>query len=315
MSYMLPTRLESFDQVLGPREARYLADGYRRVQRTIVGATIESDGGRTTVTAMGRASYPKDWSTKGAHGPLVPHLSSIDVLAFGEALLQKATSRLAAPAGPARAVRITTATLRAGARAHLRLDEIPLQCVVSEGARPGAVSARCLVGSLVVDLTADVGPADDGPSWTPREGLPSEDGEILDPPGIGWSSFFEPIAPESVALEAVHIPDPELFAGDSGCVTAVDLLSLSAQQAQLLIYNSGGVTRADTDTMWMRTARFVVPARRVLGSMLEMRLEISRSRVLQRGGQVWHLHDVRAETSNGASASASLAYRSQPVTG
>lgn len=317
MSYHVPSRLRSFDEVLGPRASRYLADGHRRIERTIAGFRVESDASGPVITAVGRAVYPTDWSTKGAGETLVPHLSSIDALAFGEGVLEHAVSMLAGDTGRASPMHVTTATLRAGARAHLRLDEIPLQCTLSDGPTPGSVSARCRIGSLTLDLVADV--VSPGSGFSRRDlavaapaGAPER---TLDSDGVEWSSFFEPIEPGATALRAVHIADTDQLARSSPRMTAVDVLALSAQQAQLLIYGIGGVTRAAADTMWMRAARFVVPSRAVPGPALEMRLEIAASKTLRRGDQVWHVHEVLAEASNGASASASLAYRSQTPTG
>ncbi|TKJ95539.1 hypothetical protein PlfCFBP13513_17080 [Plantibacter flavus] len=312
MSYKLLPQDQTFDDVLGPGTGRYLARGHKAVDRRLRHLKVEVDGSRVVASAVGAASYPANWSTKPGK-VLVPHLSSIDAFAFAEKALVLA---LSSENHEAAGLRILEAELRAGSKPHGDLQQIPVRCVVQNRHETDVIAAECTVGGIIVRLLVRA----QGDQYQ-RERRESESLlgarrkiEVVSTSSQAWLSTFK--EPHGVAefMDARHIPNVGTSDASLSQLSAVDLLSLSAQQAQVLIYRRGGVSRAEADTLWMRKAKFRTPPREALISSVDMRLEIVKATTLARGEQQWRLFEVAATTSTGASAAASLAYRAAPTT-
>lgn len=311
MTYRPPHRVMTFDEVLGPSQGRYLAHGHQSVDRSVQHLAIEHGEGQVVGTATGRASYPPAWSSK-AGGSLVPHLSSIDAIVFAEHVVGAAFAPRAGRSDGC-SIQVVDVDIRAGSRPHLDLEHIPIRCVANLPEPAGVLTAVCTVGTLRVRLLAMTThpPARSTGSTTPESPRLLRRPESIGRSGATWSSTFEEVLPDATSLVASHTPEQSGSASDRAELSAVDLLSLSAQQAQILIYNAGGVTRDETDTLWMRKARFLTPPDAAQAAPLTLRLDISEAVTLRRGGDPWHLFDMRAEASTGASATASLAYRAR----
>lgn len=300
----------TFDEVLGPSEGRYLAHGHRSVDRSVQDLAIEHGEGQVIGTATGCAAYPPGWSSK-AGGSLVPHLSSVDAIVFAEHVVGAAFAPRAGRSDGS-SIQVVDVEIRAGSQPHLDLEHIPIHCVVSRPEPSGPLTAVCTVGTLRVRLVA----ATTHPAARSTSSKTPETPLLRHPDTIGrsgstWSSTFEEVLPNATSLLASHTPEQSGRASDRAEFSAVDLLALSAQQAQILIYNAGGVTRDETDTLWMRKARFLTPPHATQTRPVALRLDISEAVTLHRGGDQWHLFDMRAEASTGASATASLAYRAR----
>lgn len=301
----------TFDEVLGPSEGRYLAHGHQSVDRSVQHLAIEHGEGQVIATTTGHASYPPGWSSK-AGGSLVPHLSSVDAIVFAEHVVGAAFAPGAERSdGPS--IQVVDVDIRAGSQPHLDLEHIPIRCVATHPEPSGLLTAVCTVGTLRVRLVAATTHAVAGStgSTTSETSRPLRHPETIGRSGSTWSSTFEEVLPDATSLVASHTPERSGSAPDQAELSAVDLLALSAQQAQILIYNAGGVTRDETDTLWMRKARFLTPPHAAQTAPVTLRLDISEAVTLHRGGDQWHLFDMRAEASTGASATASLAYRAR----
>ncbi|NUJ88824.1 hypothetical protein HOW07_12485 [Plantibacter sp. MCCC 1A11337] len=312
MSYKILPQDQTFEDALGPGTGRYLATGHKAVDRRLRHLEVEVDGSRVVASAVGTASYPVNWSTKPGK-VLVPHLSSIDAFAFAEKTLVLA---LSSENHEATGLHILEAELRAGSKPHGELRQIPVRCVVQNRHETDVIAAECTVGGIIVRLLVRA----QGDQYRRERGESESllgarrNVEVVSTSSQAWLSTFEEPNASAEFVDARHIPDLTTSDELLSQLSTVDLLALSAQQAQVLIYRIGGVSRAEADTLWMRKAVFRTPPREAQISSVDMRLEIVKATSLVRGEQQWKLFEVTATTSTGASAAASLAYRAAPTT-
>lgn len=310
----------SFDDVLGPGSLRYLAEGYARVDRGFSDGYLDIDTGRLSASATGFAVYPADWSVKAATRAQSPHLSSIDGIVLAQRLVESSLSELSALAGVASGCSWTyEVDLRAGVGPHQDVGRIPMHCEITGSPERGDVLARCRIGPIRVRLgirLADNHPLFEAIRSKPRR-IPLADEPALHLPETTWSTRLEPMSLSSSTLGARHagksVPGLSTADGvrrlDPGSVSFVDLLRLSAQQAQALIYARDGATRQTAESFWMRKARFTATSPiRALPTSFDMQLAVVKEARLARGGRPWRLFDVVAHGVPSMHASASLAY-------
>lgn len=271
-----------------------------------------------TVQTRGTAdvSYPRSWSRKTDSGGLAPHLSTIDGIVLGAQLVEHhLTHVLGVSEADLRVAWLVSVAVRAGTRPVEDMTSIPASCTCRRDEQ--RVDCQCRIGSLVVDLVvqlpqlpAAVGDGTGG-SRPRRAGLYGGGYR-----GYRFDSYVLDVDVDARAASARHVaiarPTVTLDGLDAGYVpslTHMDLLRLSAQTAQILIYAIDGVERSEADTLWMRRARFEASApRRPIDSPIDATLRVVREQTLDRGGQRWRMYDVAIEGVPHMSANASLAY-------
>lgn len=304
---------KTFDEMLGPSAHRYLADSYRRVERRYrcIVAPTDPSGTHLRVSGTTSLSYPPDWSIGGARATTPPHFSSVDAVLLTERI---AARSLAEVRSSGRAVALRHVRLHAGPRARTDLADIPFECdiVAEDGDGTPAITAR--IGDMRVTAaleisTPDGAPVPHHPTVDVAPGPLVIAGEV-EPLDLGplWESRVQQISEDGSRIVAVH-SSTRTRATTGRATSVLDLLRLSAQQAQTLIYLRDGLDRGSANSLWMRQAHFTVaPGARQNDDSVALHLEIARDQTLARGGATWRLFDVVATDENGSEASASLAY-------
>ncbi len=293
----------SLDDLLGPASERYLASRFRRVARAFVGSATRSSDRQIAVEGHAALKYPGTWTVKTGKSP-APHFSSIDAIVLTAALCSH-------PAGiddrssPVSA-RLRNISLRAGTAADVELESIPVSGTLDAQASTAGFEARLTLGGMRTVAQLDHPPA--LAHATPPDGSALSVELAADcTTENAWNSRLTRIE-VGRSVEFQH----EIAAADHSpsrrVVTVLDLLRLSAQQAQALIYCSDGLDRASANSIWMRSASFDAGERRQLRGPLLLEVGIARTQRIDRGSVRWNVFDVVARGTGGLQASASLAY-------
>ncbi|MCQ4208932.1 AvrD family protein [Streptomyces longispororuber] len=323
----------SLDSCLGPGSSRFFGSGYKRVTQTLT--HITTDGGArpgALVTARGTLTYPRDWSRKSGAGDLRPHLSSIDALVLAANLAEVHIAR-AFGLDPAerRRIWLRHADVRAGSSPHEELTDFPVEgrLVTVEGPADDATLAstfECRVGRLKVRCTlvhAQGGRAGEPVTY-------SDEKQALGPArsrhyGAGYKQHEQHAEQVRVDLDRQQVSVLQRVVADDAdattptcgaeaaygpSVSLVDALVGVAQLAQILLYAQDGLSRGDSDTLWMR--RFVISARtpvRPLGRSFVPTVRTENSRILPMGDTRWRTAELAVDDFAGIGGRCWLAHR------
>lgn len=297
--------LASVDDYLGNRATRFFGEGYKRATHGLAGIESAGGGGEEAISATATVGYPADWSRKGTIDQR-PHLSTIDVLLLG---VQLSEVWLARHAGVGEAA-LRSAWIR---QVHIKAGSSP----VEDELEAFAVTARrtalspspagpdravstlaCKVGSLSVRLDVDhlAGPTSGDTPGDPA-GRPC---------GDGYRTHTQQVSDVTVAadrLSAEARVEVQVEAGAAGAgiegdyqpaVGLIDVFVVALQLGQVLLYELDGLTRAESNTLWMRSTRWRIdaPARPVDGEhpvLVELR---DAALLHNRKGETWRRADI-----------------------
>jgi hypothetical protein len=275
MTYQLTA--ESVDDHLGPRTGRYFGEGFKRVNHRLTAVDVDPAERAGRVEAKVGLEYPTDWSKK-ATGSLRPHLSSIDALLIAAQLCEMYLlhSYSLTPAQRQR-MWLRHVDIRAGSAPQEELEDLSIRAV-NTSRRIAAVGIcstvstfSCVVGALRV--TCEVEHDINRPLFHPLH-LQTADDLLGDPDSRHFGNAYKArtqfiravdVAPEAGHVEALvavtsgETPDESSHAADQGLggryqpsLSMVDGLLVLAQLAQVVAYRMDGLSRANTNTMWMR---------------------------------------------------------------
>ena len=306
-------RYAHVDDYLGPGNRRFFGEGYKRADHRLRGIRTETDGsGARLVAATATVSYPLDWSRKGDTDQR-PHLSTIDVLLLG---VQLAEVQLAGQLG-------LDPEQRAGMwvrRARIKAGSSPVEedlagfpvtagfagSVASPGFPERQISTvHCTVGSLKVTLDLDharpsggavADPLDLGDSRSRPFGEGYKDrGQrvtdvTVDPEGLRSTAVVRLTAADGasgpgVGVEGRYQPS----------VGLIDTFVVALQLGQVLLYELDQLSRADSDTLWMRSTLFEAdsPHRPAEGD-LTASAALENSMLLHKGDETWRRAEIVA---------------------
>ncbi|MEU6669329.1 AvrD family protein [Streptomyces sp. NPDC046727] len=260
------------DDVLGDRHTRFFGEGFKRVTYSLDDITVAPGTGATPgeVHATAGIHLPETWSRKG-EALQRPHLSTLD----GMLLAARLTGFYAAH------------THRLAADAHFRVRDVRIKAGSQpdeEGLARFGVTARhrsttaspdapglslttmdCTIGSMSLQVEAEHPAADDAVR-APGSYATAEE---LDGPwnstafGVSHhdrSQYLEDVVADVSAgtaharLTLVDTPGRETT--EEYGPTAIDLFVSALQLGQVLLYELDGLTRAESNTLWMRSTRF-----------------------------------------------------------
>ncbi|MFC4032354.1 AvrD family protein [Streptomyces polygonati] len=280
--------LDSVDDYLGPSESRFFGSGYRRVGYTISdtvlvgtggtggtgasGASGASGGAGPSVRARAGISYPPDWSTKAEGDELRPHLSTIDALILAVRFAEFLARHTHGLGERQRSeVRLHRVDIKAGSSAvEDGLGDLPVSAAASGSAasadHPGTVISTydCRVSGMKirVELIHEAGlPVPAGPHVDAQLGSGY--------PGLYGSGFqrtrqlIRDVAVDVAAGSAdatvdVVPPDAREFvaggleAAYGPAVSLIDSFVVALQLGQILLYETDGMKRGESNTLWMR---------------------------------------------------------------
>ncbi|MEV0175061.1 AvrD family protein [Streptomyces sp. NPDC050803] len=335
---MLPAKellLDSVDDYLGPGEKRFFGSGFRRVRYRY--DKVEATGGRdvpTELTGGLDVVYPADWSTKARRGDLRPHLSTVDGLIVAVHLSELALTH-ALGLGPQsrRAGRVLEARIKAGTTPDEELTGLPVRTTVlgvpvPDGEGESVSRLQTLVGGMRIrtDLRhPQSGPAASAPVAAATYAGPAE---LLGPVerqyyGTGFTARTQSVRKVAVLVAEARAHAVVDVAQEPGTVLAtegteglyqpfvglIDTFVTSLQLGQILLYETDGISRGASNTLWMRTTvlrasaepdpiRYETP--------LDVRLE--NSALLRRDEEMWRAADIVGQLA-GNTVRCSVAHR------
>lgn len=313
--------LASIDDFLGPRESRFLGEGFQRVEHSLSDLTVSpGDVGVGGIDATARVGIPGVWSRKGKRAP-TPHLSTIDAMLFGAQL----TGLYAAHAfglGPDSRFAVQSVDLRAGSRPDEDdLAKFPVSgrlAAVERGEEEWSTALDCRIGSLSATVRARHG-AGRAPAAAP--GVYQAARELCGP----WNdaAYGIPHDARRQLITAVrvsaHGPDDLRArgrirltphrAGDAAQeapATMIDAFVAAMQLGQVLLYLLDGVDRVHSNNLWMRRAR-VTSGDTPAGPADEVTAALEQPRLLRSPAGTWRTADVVGRL-NGVRARAGVAH-------
>jgi hypothetical protein len=261
-------QFSSIDDYLGPGATRFFGSGYRRVSYGWHDFEVGGPGG-SHVRAAASVSYPTDWSKKRDAVQLRPHLSTIDAMILGTRSAELClVRRHGLDLRQRRAAWLRKLEINAAATPYEDgLDKLPVEAKLNttqkahDGMDRWVSSFDCRVANMKVRCEIEHELPDHGDSGRIVADIGSR--------GLYGEGYRHP----SQAIEdiTIHLPDERAEAVvrvDVGCretalgegleayyrpsVSAIDSFVVSLQLGQVLLYELDGMTRVNSNTLWMR---------------------------------------------------------------
>jgi hypothetical protein len=312
----VPTfKYASIDDFLGPRETRFLGEGFKRVEHSLSDLTVTpGDEGAGGIEATAHIAIPGLWSRKGEQQPK-PHLSTIDAMLFAArltGLYAAHTSGLTPDAWFA----VQSVDLRAGSSPDEDdLAKFPVGGRLVAADRSGqawSTTLDCRIGSLtarvharhsagrtpaapgqVHHLTGDLpGPWNDAPFGLPHGARH----QLLTAVSVTVNSADDVQA----SARAELTPDQARAVPEGTPATMIDTFVAVLQLGQVLLYALDGIDRAASNNLWMRRTRVTAgptptrPTDEVTATLRQTRLLPSPTGVWRTAEVIGSLHGVQA---------------------
>jgi hypothetical protein len=303
-----PIRYDSLDLALGRSEDRYFGSGYIRVTQSLARIAATPGSVAPAVSAVGRVLYPADWSRKGAGRMVAPHLSSLDMLllACTVAEVSLAHSRGLSPAQLRRSW-VSRIDLRTGNEPQVGVGEIPVTATETGSRldRESSVTTFAVqVGGAKVslDVVHDSGELRSGPAseFESAEELLGPDRERLY--GAAYKdSLIETadieLQAEDGVVRAQHqvrmaAPSVGAEAAFGPSLSYPDVLIAAAQLSQILVYQMDDISRADSNTFWLRRMTLSAESPDRICQQIASEVRVVKHRVLDRPEHIWSTSDV-----------------------
>ena len=297
---------KSVDDYLGPGDQRFFSAGYRRVDYLFGNVTAETANDCSgLLTTNIQLNYPGDWSRKVSRGALRPHLSTIDAIMLAAQLGELYLTHAYRLDGQARQrMWVRSLRIRAGATPDEELEAVPLTIrplktdgsTVVLDARIGAMRARCEIAGVVGEPVADA-----AVYAGPEELLGSAENRYY---GTGFTKrghrideLSIDVADRSATASVSYTGDDVGTAGLGGAYqpapTMIDLFATSLQLAQILLYETDGMSRGESNTLWMRGTDLVVDGPQgTLKAGEPLRTSLRDLDLLTMNGALWRTADI-----------------------
>jgi hypothetical protein len=298
----------SVDDYLGPGETRFFGSGYKRAQQSLTQLRIDT-GATGAGTVRGRAAvrYPADWSRKGsANQP--PHLSSVDVLLIaGEVAELYLTHALRLDEQQRSRMRLRRVRIKAGSSP---VEQELAGFGVSAELAPAEFGSviDCRVGSLRAWCDIE---HPDGARRTEPGSYAGTD-ELLGPAarrpfGAAHQNKNQLITDLDVDVSAGRAAVLLDVSGGDGSVTGlesghhrtvsiIDAFVVAIQLGQILLYGLDTLSRAESNTLWMRQTLLEIgaPEHPVPGPV-PLSAHLDQPELLtSRDGRIWRTADIVA---------------------
>ncbi|MCA4135044.1 AvrD family protein [Arthrobacter sp. M4] len=328
---------DSIDDILGDGRHRFFSQGYKNTNPMLRGLRVSHTVPESTLTATASLGVQGSWSVKGTSAQ-TPHLGTTDVLVLAaraaEALLASRYSPDVLPAAYIRSV-----TISGGSQpVEDSLADLPCTASLQTVTNPDADSLglsflRCSVASMSAELelvhgVTELGlasvqsPSEDalvgdagtrlyGKLWTQRQvslldvAVNPDDGTVgarvtvRQHPGTSGES--------PLPHGEFNLPQGErngLEAAYPKAMSAVEHFVAALQLGQVLLYRLDAMSRAKSNTLWMRKTRISLQQAGPTavdgtgaGSHLDVRLR--RSRLIAKDGETWRVADVVGKFDGG----------------
>ncbi|MEU1408703.1 AvrD family protein [Streptomyces sp. NPDC005728] len=310
--------LASIDDFLGPREGRFLGEGFKRVEHCLSDLTVSpGDEGAAGIEATARIAIPSLWSRKGEQRPK-PHLSTIDAMLFAAQLtgLYAAHTYLLAPGSR---FAVQSVDLKAGSSPDEdELEKFPVSGRLVAADRSGeewSTTLECRIGSLSARVrarhSAGRAAARTGDVYRRAEELPGPWNNA--PFGIPHDMRHQLLTAVRVTADSVEdaqasarvtlAPNRAATVPEGTPATMIDAFVAAMQLGQVLLYTLDDIERAHSNNLWMRRTRItagaapVRPGDEVTASLERPMLLPSSAGMWRRADVVGSLHGVEARAS------------------
>ncbi|MFF1829998.1 AvrD family protein [Paenarthrobacter sp. NPDC058040] len=308
VTYPDPLVLANVDDYLGPKSTRFFGSGYRQTTPALRGLSIHHTAdGTTLMEARGSVRVGDHWSVKGSTAQQ-PHLGTTDAIVLAleaaEALLASRYSPSILPSVYVRQLTLTAGTTpiedilnnfpvtattngqsddgimmihveMASMKAVLALHH-PL-CVASK-ANLRTENPDALVGDAAKRVYGDIYKSRE----TDIRDITLENTELSGSATLAIEQPFDE-QHDSVGLEGAYQPGLSLM----------EAFVATLQLGQVLLYELDGLTRAESNTLWMR--RTVITATEPPSSIengLPLNVKLRRSRILPLNGSNWRCAEI-----------------------
>lgn len=291
----------TIDELLGPADGRFFGHGFRGAVRALADLRC----GAATVAATATVGYPGGWSRKAGVAQQ-PHLSTVDaiVLACRVAEAHLELGRGLDPAGVAGSW-VRRLRIRAGTRPleGEALAAFPVSGAVEgepepAGADRAVTRLACRLGPMGVLAELDHPRAAPGP-------VPARSGPL---PLPGWTAHRHRIDDVLTEASGAAVQARVQLTGPSGAApllesayrpsaTLVDAFVVGLQLGQAMLYRLDDLDRADSATLWMRSAELqVATPRRPVPHDGPVRGRLRNPQLLTPTGKGrWRRADIEAE--------------------
>lgn len=311
--------LASIDDFLGPRDSRFLGEGFKRVEHSLTDlTTTPGPDGAGAIEATAHVAIPGVWSRKGDQHQK-PHLSSIDVMLFAARLTGLYAAHAYGLAPDAR-FEVRSIDMKAGSSPDEEgLAKMPVsgRLVAAETAgEEWSTTLDCRVGSLSARVRARHSPGrrpvgGEGTYYLEEE-LP---GPWIDRPyGVPHAARRQLLTDVRVtgdgeddrqaSARVALVPDGAGVAQDDAPATMIDTLVAVMQLGQVMLYTLDGVDRADSNNLWMRRATLTLDEGAPPPYDGEVTARLERARRLPTAAGTWRsaevvgaLHGVRTRVA------------------
>ncbi|MFJ8859548.1 AvrD family protein [Streptomyces sp. NPDC102451] len=265
-------RLASVDDVLGDRHSRFFGEGFKRVTYSLTGITV-TPGTRTApgeVRATAGIHLPDTWSRKGETLQR-PHLSTLDGMLLAAqltGLYAAHTQHLDADAP----FRVLGLRIKAGPAPdeegleHIGVSAVHRSTTASPDTAGHSVTTMdCTIGSMRLQVEAEH-PAADEPGRAPGVYATAEDLDgSWNSAAFGVSHRFRSqhlddvvanVSDGTAHARLTLVDAPGQDPAQDPRPTAIDLFVSALQLGQVLLYELDRLTRAESNTLWMRSTVF-----------------------------------------------------------
>lgn len=306
--------LASIDDFLGPRDSRFLGEGFKRVEHSLNDLAISpGTDGAGSIEATAHIAIPGVWSRKGDQSPK-PHLSTIDGMIFAAQLTGLYTAHaLALP--PDSYFAVQSVEMKAGSSPDEDdLAKFPVSGRLVTAERTGeqwSTTMDCRIGSLSVKVHARHGASRDpigtGHVFDRADELPGPWNDA--PYGISHRARHQLLTGVDITADGPHdprasarvalLPDRAGEVPQDTPATMIDAFVAVLQLGQVLLYTLDGIDRADSSNLWMRRTRITTgtaPARpdhEVTASLEQARLLPSKAGTWRTANVTGSLHGVQ----------------------
>lgn len=309
--------LGSLDDRLGARQARYFGDGYRQVRHRLQRLRYESASARLIGDAT--VQYGRCWSVKGQQAQGA-HLSSVDAIVLAAALAEGyLRAAFALDDEDLAHSWVSRIDVRAGAQPLTDLQGFEVTCERAGDAVDAGTVFDCRIGPLNVRLEI----AHRSVGLLVREGGAVADvvfthgvyGDLHKRSGLPVHSVsVDRDSQQCVARVTAATPEENargLEAAFRGSARIIDAVVLVAQMAQVLLYEMDGLTRAESETLWMRRITIsVARPMRPIEEPLNVEVRTERSRVVDmRSAGTWRVTEFALTDLAGISGVTSVAHQ------
>lgn len=278
----------SVDIYLGPAKKRFFGRGYRRVRYGLGAPAFATSPAGEAIQFHASILYPTDWSAK-ADGDQRPHLSTIDALVLGQWAAEAASLMILGltPAALETSA-VESVTIHAGKTPLEDLAEIE---ITATSVRSDYETSAWQVTVGGMRLSIVLGHHVPGPGAHPAPGH-SEPGELTDV--IIDVAAHTSRATLTAGTPADLLPESQLGRGLAGGPSLIDAFVATLQLGQVLLYELDTMSRAQSNTLWMRQTTLTVDAAEggTADESHDVAVHLDRIQRLELGGADWRTADV-----------------------